>query len=55
MKRYFELIEENAVVQLDIKDGSPASITSGDKFKEYFHCNVREIDKSEFEELAEET
>ena len=54
MRRYFELIGKRLVAQLTIVDGSPAEKAPSDKFKEYFHCEVREIGRIEYERLAEE-
>lgn len=54
MRRYFELIGKRIVAQLSIVDGSPAEKAPSDKFEEYFHCEVREIGRIEYERLAEE-
>lgn len=54
MRRYFELIGKRQVAQLSIVDGSPAEKAPLDKFKECFHCEVREIGRIEYERLAEE-
>lgn len=48
MKRYFDLIGKRQCAELTIEDNTPACIASGNDFKEFFNCDVREISHDEY-------
>ncbi|WP_180270486.1 hypothetical protein [Clostridium paraputrificum] len=51
MKRYYELIGERLVCELNFKKGYTPTLEA---VKKYVGSDVREIDKEEFNKLAEE-
>ena len=54
MKRYFEIVGQRQVVELDILDGSQAAIATVEAFSKTFKCDMRELDKAEYDRLAKE-
>jgi hypothetical protein len=54
VKRYFEFVGQKEVVEFNITDGSPASKASPKEFGDHFNCDMREIDKSEYDRLSKE-
>jgi len=54
MKRYFEIVGQRQVVELNILDGSQAATAPVEAFSKTFKCAMRELDKAEYDRLAKE-
>lgn len=52
MKRYFEIVGQRQVVELNILDGSQAATAPAEVFSKTFKCEMRELNKAEYDRLA---
>jgi hypothetical protein len=53
MKRYFEIVDQKQTLELDIKDGSPASKATPEELSKALKSNLREIGSKEYKRLSD--
>jgi hypothetical protein len=54
MKRYFDMYENKAVVEFNIKNGSNAATAPVESFETVYHVKMREINREECQKLKKE-
>jgi hypothetical protein len=51
LKRYFDVIGQNVVMELEVKEGSLAAVATAEEIGKAFKSQLRETDKAEYLQL----